>query len=83
MAYTLLYVPPQNCEAILIGLGELTHIVAGSVEVLYAVTSGAVSWGQYFGGFMIPTLLGNIVGDVSLVAALNYAQVAPTVNRNL
>lgn len=66
----------------LVGLGNLAHIIAGSVEVLYAVTSGAASWGEYFGGFMIPTLLGNIIGGVSLVAALNYAQVAPHGNRN-
>lgn len=30
----------------------------------------------YFTGFMLPTLIGNIIGGVSLVAALNFAQVA-------
>ena len=62
----------------LIRLGGLAHIIAGSLEVFYVVTSGAVTWGQYFGGFMIPTLVGNIIGGVTLVAALNYGQVAPT-----
>ncbi|MBV9385460.1 MAG: formate/nitrite transporter family protein [Chroococcidiopsidaceae cyanobacterium CP_BM_ER_R8_30] len=65
----------------LVGLGELVHIIIGSVYVLYLVTTGAASWGAYFGQFMIPTLLGNIVGGVSLVAALNYGQVAPQANR--
>lgn len=61
----------------LVGLGELSHIIAGSVEALYAVTTGAASWGAYWIKFMIPTLMGNILGGVSLVAALNHAQVAP------
>jgi formate-nitrite transporter family protein len=46
------------------------------VDVLYLVNTGAVSWLTSLFGFMVPTLLGNIIGGVSLVAALNYAQVA-------
>ncbi|MCU0542248.1 MAG: formate/nitrite transporter family protein [Oscillatoriaceae cyanobacterium Prado104] len=60
----------------LVGLGEFPHIIAGSVEVFYAVAIGDVSWSEYFGKFMIPTLIGNILGGVTLVAALNHAQVA-------
>jgi len=59
----------------LIGLGSLTHIIAGSVDVLYLVAAGQISWGKYVQAFMLPTLLGNIVGGVSLVAVLNHAQV--------
>jgi formate/nitrite transporter FocA (FNT family) len=59
----------------LVGVGGFTHIIAGSVEVLYLVTTGALSWTHYLGGYMVPTLLGNIIGGVSLVAALNHAQV--------
>lgn len=65
----------------LVGLGKLAHIIAGSVEVLYVVTTGTKSWGAYFGGFMIPALLGNIIGGTTLVAALNYGQVAPSTRR--
>ncbi|MEH1839785.1 MAG: formate/nitrite transporter family protein [Nostoc sp.] len=65
----------------LVGIGGLAHIIAGSVEVLYIVTTKAITWGEYFGRFMIPALLGNIIGGVSLVAALNYGQVAPQINR--
>ncbi len=60
----------------LVGLAELPHSIAGSVEVLYLVMTGVATWAQYFGQFLMPTLLGNIVGGVSLVAALNHAQVA-------
>ena len=59
----------------LIGIGGFSHIIAGSVGLLYAVVVGAASWGDYFGRFMLPTLLGNIIGGVSLVAAINHAQV--------
>jgi len=59
-----------------ISLGGFAHIIAGSVDVLYLVNIGSVSWLTYFVGFMLPTLIGNIVGGVSLVAVLNFAQVA-------
>lgn len=65
----------------LVGLAGLAHIIAGSVEVFYVVTTKVTSWFEYFGGFMLPTLLGNIIGGVSLVAVLNYGQIAPSINR--
>lgn len=59
----------------LVGLGGFTHIVAGSIESLFLVMTGEASLLQYLGGYMLPTLLGNTLGGVSLVAALNHAQV--------
>ena len=59
----------------LVGLAGLAHIVAGSVEVLYLVVIGKAGILDYLVSYMTPTLLGNIVGGVSLVAALNHAQV--------
>jgi formate/nitrite transporter FocA (FNT family) len=59
----------------LVGLAGFTHIIAGSVEVLFVAASGAVSWQTCVAGYMLPTLIGNILGGVSLVAALNHAQV--------
>ncbi|HLJ81446.1 MAG TPA: formate/nitrite transporter family protein [Ktedonobacterales bacterium] len=59
-----------------IALGGFAHIIAGSVDTLYGVSIGAITWPKYLGGFLAPTLIGNIVGGVSLVAFLNYAQVA-------
>lgn len=59
----------------LVALGGFAHIIAGAVEVFYAVLTGAASWGDYF-RWMLPTLAGNILGGTTLVAALGHAQVA-------
>jgi formate-nitrite transporter family protein len=59
----------------LVGLAQLTHVIAGSIEVLYLATTGAAPIGRVVFGYMTPTLIGNIVGGVALVAALNHAQV--------
>ena len=58
-----------------VGAARLTHIVAGSVEVLYAAAAGAVPLSQAVMGYMLPALIGNVLGGVALVAALNHAQV--------
>jgi formate-nitrite transporter family protein len=58
-----------------VGLAGLTHIVAGSVEVLFLVMIGEKTWWGFCTGYMLPTLLGNILGGVALVSALNHAQV--------
>jgi len=59
-----------------ISLGGFSHIIAESVDGLYMVQMGAANWNEFFGHFFVPTLLGNIVGGVALVAVLNYGQVA-------
>ena len=58
-----------------IGLGEFPHIIAGSVEVLFLVATGELPIGDYAARYFAPTLIGNIIGGVSLVAAINHAQV--------
>jgi formate/nitrite transporter FocA (FNT family) len=60
----------------LIGLADLAHIIAGSIEGFYALLIGQATWTDFIGAFFIPALLGNILGGVLLVAAINYAQVA-------
>lgn len=59
-----------------IGLAHFPHIIAGSVAALYGVFTGVNSLAEFFAVFFIPTLLGNMVGGIMLVAAVNYAQVA-------
>ena len=64
----------------IVGLAGLTHIVAGAVEVLFLVLVGAKSWGAIVWGYLLPTLIGNIIGGVSLTAAVNHAQVVAGMN---
>jgi formate/nitrite transporter FocA (FNT family) len=52
------------------------HSIAGGVEAFYRAATGSAGWGEMFGGFIVPALLGNAVGGVILVALFNYAQVA-------
>ncbi len=61
----------------LVGLGQLAHVIAGSVECLYAVFAGDFSFGDYVTRFLLPALVGNTLGGVALVAVLNYGQIAP------
>jgi formate/nitrite transporter FocA (FNT family) len=58
-----------------IGTAHFSHIIAGSVDALYGVFIGITSWSEFCSLFFFPTLIGNIVGGVTLVAALNHAQV--------
>jgi formate-nitrite transporter family protein len=60
----------------LIGAAGLSHIIAGSADFFFLVVSAKLSLTQYFTRFFFPTLLGNVVGGVSLVAALAHGQVA-------
>ncbi len=59
----------------LVAIAGLTHIIAGAVEVLFLAMVGVKSWSAVAGGYLLPTLLGNIMGGVSLTAAVNHAQV--------
>ncbi|MFL5560326.1 MAG: formate/nitrite transporter family protein [Gemmatimonadaceae bacterium] len=59
----------------LIGVGALAHVIVGSVETSYLMWAGAASVGTYLGHFMLPTLLGNMLGGVGLVALVNHMQV--------
>jgi formate/nitrite transporter FocA (FNT family) len=56
-----------------VALCSLSHVVAGSVEAAYAVFTGQATVSAYLADFLAPTLLGNIIGGVALVALLNHA----------
>lgn len=66
--------------AYVVALCGFSHIIAGSVESAFLVQSGQAVWHDFIVRFFVPTLLGNILGGVSLVAVLNYGQVAPEIN---
>jgi len=63
----------------LVSLGGFAHIIAGSVDAAYLVLIGQGSVGDYV-GFFVPTLIGNVLGGVTLVAILNYGQVATEIH---
>jgi formate/nitrite transporter FocA (FNT family) len=63
--------------AYLVGVGEFSHIIAGSSECLYVVFTGERTFFDYVAFFLTPTLIGNAVGGVVFVAALAHAQHAP------
>ncbi|MGA9867924.1 MAG: formate/nitrite transporter family protein [Acetobacteraceae bacterium] len=60
----------------IVSIGHFSHIIAGSSEAFFAVFNGEASAYDYFLRFLIPTLLGNTIGGVTLVALLNHAPVA-------
>jgi formate/nitrite transporter FocA (FNT family) len=66
-----------------VAISHLSHIIAGSVEVFYAVIVGAATVSDYFLKFMAPTLLGNLIGGISLVAFLNHGAVAAEMRSDL
>jgi formate/nitrite transporter FocA (FNT family) len=59
----------------LVGISGFNHIIAGSTTMFFLIVTNSVSWGTYFVQFFLPTLLGNVIGGLSLVAALGHAQV--------
>jgi formate/nitrite transporter FocA (FNT family) len=65
-----------------VGLGAFAHIIAGSVECAFLVQTGEASIGDFITGFFVPTLLGNVLGGVALVAVLNYGQVVPEIEKS-
>jgi formate/nitrite transporter FocA (FNT family) len=59
----------------LIALFHSAHVVAGGVEVFMLGMAGKLSIGNIFGGFMVPALIGNVIGGTGLFALLAYGQV--------
>lgn len=59
----------------LVALGDLAHIVVGSVEVLYLVFNGVISWHEFLWPFALPTLAGNIIGGTFIFALISHAQI--------
>lgn len=57
----------------IVGLGEFSHSVAGSVDAFYLVGLGEKSFVDYF-VYFIPILIGNVIGGSSIVAAIAHAQ---------
>jgi len=59
----------------LVAIADLTHIVVGSVEILYLVFTGAIPWYDFIWPFALPTLAGNIFGGTFIFALISHAQI--------
>jgi len=60
----------------IVAAAELTHVVAGSVEAIYAVEIGRHTVRDFILHFFVPVFIGNSIGGVTFVALLNFGQVA-------
>ncbi len=58
-----------------IAIGGFSHVVAGSAEAWLLWLTGHASLGWAIGGFILPALLGNIIGGSCLFAVLAHGQV--------
>lgn len=52
------------------------HSVAGSVEAFYRAFEHTAGWREMAGSFIVPAVVGNIIGGFVFVALLNHGQVA-------
>lgn len=60
--------------AYLVGLAGLPHVVAGNVETFFLVSSGTLSFQHCLSGYLLPALIGNVIGGVALVAVGAHAE---------
>jgi formate-nitrite transporter family protein len=58
----------------LVGAGHFAHCIASSGEILAAVLEHQVTVARYF-WWLVPAVLGNIIGGVVIVTLLEYGQV--------
>ena len=65
----------------LIALGDFTHVVVGSSEVMYWVLQGKATLYDYFVRFLLPTGIGNIIGGTFIFTMLIYVQVLEEIPR--
>ncbi len=56
-----------------VGIADFSHVIVGSVDAFYLVGIGQKSLLDYF-AYMVPVLIGNIIGGSSIVATIAHAQ---------
>lgn len=60
----------------LVALGEFSHSIVGSVEAFLLAWTGTVTIGDAVFGFLLPAIIGNLIGGAGLFTLLAHAQVA-------
>ena len=58
-----------------IAIGGFSHVVAGAAEAWLLFLTGHATLGWAIGGFILPALVGNIIGGTGLLAVLAHGQV--------
>jgi len=58
-----------------IALGGFSHVVVGSAEAWFLVLNGSAGLGHVTAAYILPALLGNIIGGTGLFTLLAYTQV--------
>ncbi|NCO21504.1 MAG: formate/nitrite transporter family protein, partial [Rhodobacterales bacterium] len=58
-----------------IGLGGMSHVVAGATELFILVARGELGIGAAVFGGILPAFAGNVLGGTGIFAVLTYAQV--------
>jgi formate/nitrite transporter FocA (FNT family) len=58
-----------------IALGEFSHVVAGSAEAWLLMLAGKMSVSGAIGDFILPALIGNVIGGTGLFAVVAHGQV--------
>ncbi len=64
-----------------LGLGEFAHVIVGTVEAGLMVIAGEAGVMDAAFRFVLPALVGNIIGGTALFAVLAYAQIRDEVRR--
>ncbi|WP_162055252.1 formate/nitrite transporter family protein [Pontibacter pamirensis] len=59
----------------IVGVGHFSHVIAGAVETFTLAAMEQASWWTVLLNYILPALIGNVVGGVVLVAAINHAQI--------
>jgi formate/nitrite transporter FocA (FNT family) len=60
--------------AYVVGIAQLPHVVAGTVESFYLVSTGALGFWNSIGSYVLPAFIGNAIGGVALVAVGAHAE---------
>jgi formate/nitrite transporter FocA (FNT family) len=58
-----------------IGLGGMSHVVAGATELFILAAMGDLGLGAAVMGGILPAFAGNVLGGTGIFAALTFAQV--------
>ncbi|OWT73699.1 MULTISPECIES: formate/nitrite transporter family protein [unclassified Achromobacter] len=67
----------------LMGIADVAHVVVGMIEVTYLVLLDDATAIDALTTFVLPTLLGNIVGGTFIFALISHAQVRADVDVNV